>query len=375
MRAAALCGADYALLMEHAPARMSENSSKCLHPPRQKICWRNEKAIPHVGRTAGFTRFHAGRAGLGAAPQAGLSREFFAGAERLVYFVLFPALLFQAILRTPISAGNAALLLQATAAMIAVGVALSWLAGPCCGPPRSGWRPPRNAATASTPTSAWRCRPASAARRQTIMALIIGFAAHGQRGRGLWPGAHSGANLLRELARNPLVVSTLAGLACNLAGLQLPGPVDTVLARLGAAAIALGILCVGASLAWEGGKGYGALIAWMLAVKLAALPLVALLVAHLLGMPPLESRMLLLFGALPTASAAYAAGHAHGRRRAHGGPAAVAGHAGLGADHSAVADADAIIAASPSCAESGTDQMARSYRTDDQAHKGRRHAR
>ena len=43
----------------------------------------------------------------------------------------------------------------------------------------------------------------------------------------------------------------------------------------------------------------------MLAVKLAALPLVALLVAHLLGMPPLESRMLLLFGALPTASAAY----------------------------------------------------------------------
>lgn len=95
----------------------------------------------------------------------GFSREFFAGAERLVYFVLFPALLFQAILRTPISAGNAALLLQATAAMIAVGVALSWLAGPCCGPPRSGWRPPRNAATASTPTSAWRCRPASAARR------------------------------------------------------------------------------------------------------------------------------------------------------------------------------------------------------------------
>ena len=44
------------------------------------------------------------------------SREFFAGAERLVYFVLFPALLFQSILRTPISAGNAAILLQATAA-------------------------------------------------------------------------------------------------------------------------------------------------------------------------------------------------------------------------------------------------------------------
>ncbi|WP_333904645.1 AEC family transporter, partial [Achromobacter insolitus] len=43
----------------------------------------------------------------------------------------------------------------------------------------------------------------------------------------------------------------------------------------------------------------------MLAVKLAALPAVALLVARLLALPPLESRMLLLFAALPTASAAY----------------------------------------------------------------------
>lgn len=80
---------------------------------------------------------------------------------------------------------------------------------------------------------------------------------------------------------------------------------DTVLARLGAAAIALGILCVGASLAWEGGKGYGTLIAWMLSVKLLALPAVALLVAHLLALPQLEAQMLLLFAALPTASAAY----------------------------------------------------------------------
>ena len=62
---------------------------------------------------------------------------------------------------------------------------------------------------------------------------------------------------------------------------------------------------MGASLSWEGGKGHGPLIAWMLAVKLAALPAVALLVARLLALPPLESRMLLLFAALPTASAAY----------------------------------------------------------------------
>lgn len=235
------------------------------------------------------------------------SREFFAGTERLVYFVLFPALLFQSILRTPISAGNAAILLQATAAVIVSGVMLAWLAG---------WvlRPP-SLALASSAQCGYRFNTyiglalsasLGGTQGQTVMALIIGFAVPMANVAAVYGLArHNGGNLLRELARNPLVVSTLAGLACNLAGLHLPGPVDTVLARLGAAAIALGILCVGASLAWEGGKGYGGLIAWMLAVKLVALPLVALGVARLLGLAPLEARMLLLFAALPTASAAY----------------------------------------------------------------------
>lgn len=177
------------------------------------------------------------------------SREFFAGAERLVYFVLFPALLFQSILRTPISAGNAAILLQATAAVIVSGVALSWLAGLVLKPSSLG--------LASSAQCGFRFNTyiglalsasLGGAQGQTVMALIIGFAVPMANVAAVYGLArHNGGNLLRELARNPLVVSTLAGLACNLAGLQLPGPVDTVLARLGAAAIALGILCVGAS--------------------------------------------------------------------------------------------------------------------------------
>lgn len=237
----------------------------------------------------------------------GFSREFFAGTERLVYFVLFPALLFQSILRTPITAGNAALLLQATAAVVAAGVALSWLAAPVLRPTSIG--------LASSAQCGYRFNTyiglalsasLAGAEGQTVMALIIGFAVPMANVAAVYGLArHNGGNLLRELARNPLVVSTVLALACNLAGLHLPGPVDTVLARLGAAALALGILCVGASLAWEGGKSYGTLIAWMLAVKLIALPAVALGVAHLLALAPVQARMLLLFASLPTASAAY----------------------------------------------------------------------
>src|SRR5690606_12207013 len=59
----------------------------------------------------------------------GFTREFFAGTERLVYFVLFPALLFQSILRTPISAGSALMLLQATVGVMLIGVVLAWSGG------------------------------------------------------------------------------------------------------------------------------------------------------------------------------------------------------------------------------------------------------
>ncbi|CAJ48347.1 AEC family transporter [Bordetella avium] len=235
------------------------------------------------------------------------SREFFAGCERLVYYILFPALLFQSILRTPISAGNALLLLQATAAVIAAGVVLSWLAALLlksapvalasaaqCGYRFNTYIGLALAASLGGPTG------------QTSMALIIGFAVPMANIAAVYGLArHSGSGLLRELARNPLLVSTMLALACNLAGLSLPGPLDTMLARLGAAAIALGIICVGANLSWEGGRGHGKLISWMLAVKLLALPAVALGVARLFSLPAQEALMLLLFAALPTASAAY----------------------------------------------------------------------
>lgn len=237
----------------------------------------------------------------------GFQREFFAGTERLVYFVLFPALLFQSILRTPISAGNALVLLQATALVILAGVLLSWV---------GGWllRAPA-LALASTAQCGYRfntyiglalAASLGGAAGQTTMALIVGFAvplANFAAVSGL--ARHGNNGLVRELLRNPLLIATLLGLAGNLAGLHLPGPVDTVLARLGTASLALGILCVGASLSWQGGRGHGALITWTVIVKLLLLPVAAITAAAVVSLPDDQARILLLFAALPTASAAY----------------------------------------------------------------------
>lgn len=237
----------------------------------------------------------------------GFKREFFAGCERLVYFVFFPALLFQSIVSTPISAGNAVLLLQASAAVIGIGLALSWLAAPVLRPaPMALASAAQCGYRFNTYISLALAASLGGQAGQTVMALIIGFAVPLANIAAVYGLArHSESSLLRELARNPLVLSTVLALACNLAGLSLPAPVETLLSRLGAAAIALGIICVGASMSWEGGRGHGRLITWMLAVKLVLLPLAALGVARLLALPALEARMLLIFAAVPTASAAY----------------------------------------------------------------------
>jgi predicted permease len=237
----------------------------------------------------------------------GFGRDFFAGLERLVYFVLFPALLFQSIVRTPLSAGSAVMLLQAVVLLLIVGYGAAWLARVVLRPdPLEHASAAQCAYRFNTFIGLALSGSLGGTRGQTIMAVLVGLAVpvvnmlavHGL-------ARHGGGKVGRELLRNPLLLSTVLALACNFGGLHLPGPIDTVLARLGAAAIALGIICVGANLSWDGGRHHEKLMAWMLAVKLLVLPAAALVVVRLLRLPQLESQMLLVFAALPTASASY----------------------------------------------------------------------
>ena len=237
----------------------------------------------------------------------GFSREFFTGLEKLVYYVLFPALLFQSILRTPISTGTAADIFLATSAVAVVGIALSWLARPLlratpiamASAAQCGYRFNTYIALAIAPSLA-------GASGQSTMALIVGFAVPMVNFAAVYSLArHQGKNFVGALLRNPLLMSTVLGVVCNIAGLELPAPVDTLLARLGAAAIALGILCVGASLIWQPGQTKFSLVAWILTVKLIALPACAWLIAIWLNLDPVKRQMLVLFAAMPPATAAY----------------------------------------------------------------------
>lgn len=237
----------------------------------------------------------------------GFSREFFTGLEKLVYYVLFPALLFQSILRTPISMGTAADIFLATSATAICGIALSWLALPVlratplsmASAAQCGYRFNTYIALALAPSLA-------GATGQSTMALIVGFAVPIVNLAAVYALArHQGTNFAGALLRNPLLMSTMLGVLCNLSGVVLPAALDTLLARMGAAAIALGILCVGASLVWQPGQTKFSLVAWILTIKLLVLPACAWLIASLLDLDPVKKQMLVLFAAMPPATAAY----------------------------------------------------------------------
>jgi predicted permease len=237
----------------------------------------------------------------------GFSRDFFTGLEKLVYYVLFPALLFQSVLKTPLSAQTTGDLLLVAFILVAVGFMLVRLGGWVLKTP--------NMALASATQCGFRFNTylglalapsLGGSTGQTIMALVVGLTVPMANIAAVYPLAkHQGGNMLGALIRNPLLVSTALGLSANLLGFTLPLSLDIMLERLGLAAVALGILCIGPSLSWQGSQGQGRFVAWVVITKIMVLPVTAWLCARWLGLDDLTTAMLVLFGSLPCASAAY----------------------------------------------------------------------
>ncbi|MEP7303229.1 MAG: AEC family transporter, partial [Caldimonas sp.] len=122
----------------------------------------------------------------------------------------------------------------------------------------------------------------------------------------VWPLArHGGHSYAREIARNPLIISTVLGLAGNALGLVLPQALSTTLQRIGLAALPIGLMAVGAGLALGGLKAAPGLATALLAIRHALMPAVAIGLALLLGLPPEQRSIVVLFGAMPTAASAY----------------------------------------------------------------------
>ena len=236
-----------------------------------------------------------------------LGDHFWSGVEKLVYFILFPALLINAIVRTRLDLAAALPLLATAFAAMAAGMLLGLL-------PRPFLRLP-----ALTFASVFQC----GYRFNSYIALAVAgmlFGAPGIATMGLIVGAavpfanfvsvwmlarHGEAGLWREVARNPLIWGTATGFILNLAGFVPPAAVQAFLGRLADASIALGLIAVGAALRLDGTPGVRGISLWLFVVKLLILPAVAAGIGLLLGLEGLNYQIAVLFAALPTASSAY----------------------------------------------------------------------
>lgn len=271
---------------------------------------------------AGADAFAAtfGMLGLGALLRRTLlpDEAVWAGLEKLVFFVLLPALLISAIgsldlARLPL--GNMAMVIWGTLALGTVGsIALARALGH------------GHAAMTSVLQGGIRYNnllafaiagavlgPPGIAMGGIATGLIVPFVqvvvtVALTLGRATRP---SPLRLLRQIALNPLLLACLTGFALALAGGVPPGA-SGLLRGLSQASLATGLLCVGAALT------PGALADRMptqgltAGFKLLLMPAIATGLAALTGLEPLAAATAILFMAQPTASTAYVQARAMG---------------------------------------------------------------
>lgn len=236
-----------------------------------------------------------------------LGRPVWDSTERLVYVLLFPALLFSAIVRNPIALGTALPLAASTLVVVGVGVLLALSLGALPGvDPRLHASGAQTAFRFNSYVALALSERLAGTSGVAWMALVVSVAVPLCNIAAVWPLArHGGHGYARELLRNPLILATAAGLLFNLLGLKLPDLASTTLSRMGAAALPLGLMAVGAGLQLGALREGPKLAAALLFIRHAALPVVALLLVMAIQLPPGQQAIVVAFAAMPTASSAY----------------------------------------------------------------------
>jgi predicted permease len=241
------------------------------------------------------------------ARRLGFARGFWDGAERLVYYALFPPLLFTSIVSARFSLASEGRMLAAAVSAFLCAVALGFLA-------RWLFRP-APAFFASCVQTSFRynsyvglalAQSLAGPRGVALMALIVAICVPLANAFAVFALArHRQTGVLREMAVNPLILATVSGLVANLLGFEMPLLLGTFLSRLALASLALGLLCIGAGLTFASVHEERPTMSYFIAVKLLALPAIALALVHALGLAGAPALIVLLFAALPTASSAY----------------------------------------------------------------------
>lgn len=111
--------------------------------------------------------------------------------------------------------------------------------------------------------------------------------------------------VLADLARNPLMLAIGFGVVWRFTGLGLNPVVDKTIGLLAQAGSPAALIALGITLFRFEVKGEMLSVVAMSALKLLAMPAVALVLAKLLNLPPIVTGVVVLFAAMPTGANAY----------------------------------------------------------------------
>jgi malonate transporter len=240
-----------------------------------------------------------------------LDRSVWEPVERLVYHVLFPLLLFQSIVRSPIDVGAASAFIGAGLLLGLSGIVLAYLLPhvPVLG------REMNREDHAAAAQVAFRfnsfvalalAERLAGARGLQLIAVLIGVCVPLFNIAAVWPMVrHAKTGFLAALLRNPLIVATVAGVAANMLGLSIPALIEPTVTRISGSSIALGLMAAGAGMQFGTLARSKVLTAGLLGIRHLVLPFVAWALVRLFHLDPTQAVVLMAFAGLPTASSAY----------------------------------------------------------------------
>lgn len=107
---------------------------------------------------------------------------------------------------------------------------------------------------------------------------------------------------VRNTVIHPIVLPVLAGMAWNLTGAPIPGPIDEVLQMLGTAVVPLCLVAIGLSLGHYGLRGAAGPALLLAAAKLLVQPALVLAVGYGMGLRGLPLAVIVMAAAMPTGS-------------------------------------------------------------------------
>ncbi|WP_232281930.1 AEC family transporter [Roseobacter sp. SK209-2-6] len=247
--------------------------------------------------------------GLGGLLRNRLKPEAWLGLDRLNFEVLFPALLFFAACNRPIAWSDLIRIGPAVWAILLLALLLG-LTTRRLGPKRfldfaGAWQ------------TTWRFNTALAFVAVPVlnpglvgsMAVAVGMAvpvanilAVSALSRG---GNLSLSATLLKVASNPFLIASLAGVAVGLSGYRIPAPILAPAQMLAQAAIPIALLSIGATMNWQALARLDRFNGYLCLVRLVLTPALVFLTCWILSIPADLAAVLILFAALPTASAAH----------------------------------------------------------------------